>query len=98
LTPQNNQLGFYPKKYQDFDFTTGGEKYRTTTTQNGFISNYVNGVPTPIVNLSNILQGQPSTNNNDSAIVGAPYHFYFGLNNGKTAIDRFFKLYVVNEL
>ena len=35
---------------------------------------------------------------NDKFLVGAPYHFYFGLNNGKTAIDRFFKLYVVNEL
>ena len=30
-------------------------------------------------------------------IVGAPFHFYFGLNNGKTAIDKFVKLYVNNE-
>ena len=27
-------------------------------------------------------------------VVGAPYYFYFGLNNGKTAVDKFFKLYV----
>jgi hypothetical protein len=27
-------------------------------------------------------------------LVGAPFHFYFGLNNGKTAIDKFVKLYV----
>ena len=97
-TPVGTQLGFYPKKYQDTDFTTGDEKYRTTTTKNGFISNYVNGVPTPIMNTANILQGEPSTNSDESIVVGAPYHFYFGLNNGKTAIDRFFKLYVVNEL
>lgn len=98
LTQNNNSPGFFFKKYQDLDFVTGGEKYKTTTTQNGFISNYVNGVPTPITNLANILQGQPSPLSSSSVIVGAPYHFYFGLNNGKTAIDRFFKLYVVNEL
>jgi hypothetical protein len=96
LTPNNNSQGFFFKKYQDLDFVTGGEKYRTTTTQNGFISNYVNGVPQ--YSSSNVTQGSPSTSFLDSIIVGAPYHFYFGLNNGKTAIDRFFKLYVVNEL
>ena len=42
----------------------------------------------------NINQGDPSTNYQDSVVVGAPYHFYFGLNNGKTAINRFYKLYV----
>ena len=31
---------------------------------------------------------------NGTIVVGAPYHFYFGLNNGKTAINRFYKLYV----
>jgi hypothetical protein len=95
-TPNNNSQGFFFKKYQDLDFVTGGEKYRTTTTQNGFISNYVNGVPQ--YSSSNVIQGSPSTSYSDSVIVGAPYHYYFGLNNGKTAIDRFFKLYVVNEL
>ena len=27
----------------------------------------------------------------DAITVGAPYHFYFGLNNGKTAMNRFIK-------
>ena len=96
VTPNNNSQGFFFKKYQDLDFVTGGEKYTTQTTKNGFISNYVNGVPQYLS--TNVTQGQPSSSFLDSIIVGAPYHFYFGLNNGKTAIDRFFKLYVVNEL
>jgi hypothetical protein len=48
------------------------------------------------------LNGQPvgsptpgsSTGKNQAVVVGAPYYFYFGLNNGKTALDRFYKLYV----
>jgi len=27
-------------------------------------------------------------------IVGTPNHFYFGLKNGKTALNRFIKLYI----
>jgi hypothetical protein len=29
-------------------------------------------------------------------VVGAPYHFYFGLVNGNTAVDKFYKLYVAD--
>jgi hypothetical protein len=53
---------------------------------------------------SGVIQGQPvnffAPNQVNPAVpsqgivVGAPYHFYFGLFNGKTAIDRFYKLYV----
>jgi hypothetical protein len=39
-------------------------------------------------------QGQPIGSANQAVVVGAPYHFYFGLNNGKTALNRFYKLYV----
>ena len=59
-----------------------------------FASFDINGDPLPITPLANIAQGDPSTNFLDSVVVGAPYHFYFGLNNGKTAINRFYKLYV----
>ncbi len=50
----------------------------------GFITN-INSSGTPILN------GTPLQN---TFIVGAPYHFYFGLKNGKTAVNRFIKLYV----
>jgi len=93
--------GFYKKKYQDLDFTTLNEKYITTTTKLGYIANYdINGNPDPQPLPNTIIQGQPigvanqPIGLNQAIIVGAPYHFYFGLNNGKTAVDRFYKLYV----
>jgi hypothetical protein len=94
--------GFYSKKYQDLDFTTLGEKYITSTTNLGYIVNYdINGNPDP--SITGVVQGQPIGNPDSQAagtgeqqaiVAGAPYHFYFGLNNGKTAVDRFYKLYV----
>jgi hypothetical protein len=100
--------GFFNKRYQDLDFTTPKEKYQTTLTKLGFISSFnLTGGTMPITPLSAILQGDPSPypgqNPNqestvkDGIVVGAPYYFYFGLNNGKTAVDRFYKLYVATE-
>jgi hypothetical protein len=89
--------GFFSKKYQDLDFDTLNEKYITDTTRLGFITNYVNGIPQPQPLINTIIQGQPVGTNQQAVVVGAPYHFYFGLNNGKTAVDRFYKLYVATE-
>jgi hypothetical protein len=86
--------GFFNKKYQDLDFETLQEKYITQTTKLGYITNYVNNVPDPQPPIGDIIQGQPIGSNQQAVVVGAPYHFYFGLNNGKTAVDRFYKLYV----
>ena len=86
--------GFFKKKYQDLDFTTLGEKYITSTTKLGYISNYVGGLPEPLIPPSIVNQGQPVGSPSQAVVVGAPYHFYFGLNNGKTALNRFYKLYV----
>ena len=96
--PANGGNGFFNKKYQELDFTSSQQKYQTTNTKLGFIASYdSNGNPLPYTPLSSILQGDPSLNPADAIVVGAPYHFYFGLNNGKTAIDRFYKLYVAFE-
>lgn len=81
---------FYTKKYQDLDFVVPNEKYTTTTTELGYITNYdINGNPDPTS--GNVINGVPG---GDPVLVGAPYHFYFGLYNGKTALDIFYKLYV----
>ena len=97
-TQPNYNGGFFKKKYQDLDFTSLQEKYQTSLTKLGFISSFDNnGNPLPITPLSSINQGAPSTSSQDAIVVGAPYHFYFGLNNGKTAINRFYKLYVATE-
>jgi hypothetical protein len=88
--------GFFSKKYQDLDFDTLQEKYITQTTKLGYIANYTGSTngPAPQPPISTIIQGQPTGSNSQAVVVGAPYHFYFGLNNGKTAVDRFYKLYV----
>jgi len=60
--------------------------FQSSTTKLGMITNFdVSGQPLPTPQVST------------QVIVGAPFHFYFGLNNGKTAIDKFVKLYVNNE-
>jgi hypothetical protein len=82
--------GFYTKKYQSLDFETPNEKYRSATTKLGYITNYnQNGVPS--ASSLNVVDGEPGGN---PVLVGAPYHFYFGLYNGKTALDIFYKRYV----
>jgi hypothetical protein len=33
----------------------------------------------------------------DKNVVGAPYHFYFGLRKGKSAINRYITRYILNQ-
>ena len=90
-------VGFYARKYQDFDFDSPQGKYQTNLTKLGYISSYdLNGDPLPITPLASIAQGAPTqtVSASSSPVVGAPYHFYFGLNSGKSATNRFYKLYV----
>jgi len=83
--------GFFMKKYQDLDFISPNEKYQTSLTQVGYLASFdINGDPLPIT-IPAPATGAPGS---PPIVVGAPYHFYFGLNNGKTAINRFYKLYV----
>ena len=78
--------GFYTKGYQDLDFYTTNEYFQANPTPTGFLTNF-----TPTGN------PEPARNTTGNYVVGAPYHFYFGLNNGKTAIDKFVKLYITTE-
>jgi hypothetical protein len=83
--------GFFSKGYQDLDFNS--DPYFKAShfgqTQRGYIVNFDNSN-----NPDETLNG--TTPLGSSILVGAPYHFYFGLNNGKTAIDKFIKLYIFN--
>jgi hypothetical protein len=83
--------GFISKKYQSFDFNTD---YFTTAT---LVSpNFLPNLPQGYITNFNAL-GQTDENvpqNNNLVVVGLPNHMYFGLNNGKTAVNRFIKLYV----
>jgi len=82
--------GFYSQYYQNLDFDNPNEYYQTSTTNFGFISNFTNNNQ-PLTLTNNVVNGVPQ---GKPVVVGAPFHFYFGLNNGNTAVDKFIKLYV----
>jgi hypothetical protein len=91
-TANQNQTGngFYTNYYQNLDFEDTNEYYLTNTANFGFITNFDNNNQ-PLSGTTGIVTGIP---NGKAVLVGAPFFFYFGLNNGKTAIDKFIKLYV----
>ena len=83
---------FYSKKYQSlsFQYAPTADYFNTTPTgQKGYIFNSdVNGNPNPTWG--------GSIDTEESFIVGAPFHFYFGLYKGKTALNKFIKNYIGN--
>ena len=94
---QSAGVGFFKKGYQDLDYSV--DPYFTTPSlipgnnlpllPQGFITNFTSaGLPSPTI------PGQPTAVNGNLYLVGAPSHFYFGLNNGNTALNRFIKKYV----
>jgi hypothetical protein len=86
--------GFYQTPYQKMKFDTtdyfqpqnGTGPFNGAT---GYIINYdSNGNPN-----QNILEFPP--NQSSKFVVGAPYHFYFGLGKGKTAMNRYITKYII---
>ena len=90
-TPPN----FFSFGYQNMDRLNPSSNYFQPdgTNSNYFratLINFSNGTPTIVL---------PQTfSNNTSFVVGAPQHFYFGLVNGASAIDKFRIKYVNTEL
>jgi hypothetical protein len=82
----NTNAPFYKRGYQDLDFISSNEYFQANPTPTGFLTNFdLSGNPDPVRNTTG------------NYVVGAPFHFYFGLNNGKTAVDKFIKLYILTE-
>jgi hypothetical protein len=79
--------GYYTAPYQIMSFNTTDYFQSTNGPSTGYIYNYNNnGVPT----------FAPSVNQTSNRfVVGAPYHFYFGLNKGKSALNRYITKYLV---
>jgi hypothetical protein len=88
--------GFFAKKYQSLDFNVD-PYFKTSTVALGYITNFSPYPTTPNPSTAGTII-QPGSNSapigSNSVLVGAPYHFYFGLNNGKTAIDKFIKIFI----
>jgi hypothetical protein len=84
---------FYKRKYQDFDASSGD--YFTTPSSSspninlGFITNFT----TPY-SFTGTLTPKSTPGTTIPFLVGGPNHFYFGLKNGKTALNRFIKIYI----
>jgi hypothetical protein len=83
--------GFYTQKYQALSFTQAPfSQYfnNLNTGKQGYIYNSTTGGATDEA----FPQGQSTT-----FLVGAPYHFYFGLGKGKSAINRYITKYILNQ-
>jgi hypothetical protein len=89
----SSQTGFYTQSYQNLDFENTNEYYKSVNAKYGFITNF-DSSGDPEETLVGVQTGLPGGN---PVIVGAPFFFYFGLNNGKTAMDKFSKLYLETE-
>jgi len=82
--------GFYKQKYQTMSFYQAPfSNYFNSTNygKKGYIYN----------SNSNGYSASFPPGQNNSFVVGAPYHFYFGLGKGKTAINRYITKYILNQ-
>jgi hypothetical protein len=97
-TTPDQSNGFYAKGYQDLDYLTDPYFKILGGTNVGYITRFnTNG--TPNVLNTGVSPGLPPSSGPVSGdlahnIVGAPYHFYFGLKAGKTAINRYIQIYL----
>lgn len=90
------------KQYQSLDrlslltpsYFKGGNASISDTFARGYIFE-VNAVPTP--NATQFSFSVKSSRFPNKFIVGAPFHFYFGLIKGETALDKFKTKYSVGE-
>jgi len=83
---------FYSQKYQSmsFQYAPTTDYFNVTPTgQKGYIFNSDN-------NGNNDPNWTGTINTPQSFVVGAPFHFYFGLNKGKTALNKFITNYIGN--
>ena len=82
--------GFYKQKYQTMSFYQAPfSNYFNSTNygKKGYIYNSDN----------NGYSASFPPGQNNSFVVGAPYHFYFGLGKGKTAVNRYITKYILNQ-
>lgn len=82
---------FFSFKYQELDRINPSSRYVQVDGNNsfyykGYIINYdLAGNPTEV---------KPTNNYSQTVLLNSPYHFYFGLKKGASALDKFFIKYV----
>ena len=82
--------GFYRQKYQSLD-VIGDDYFKTPLMSTGFPNIYYGFITNFNASGSPVISSPVVPN---PVLVGAPNHFYFGLKNGKTALNRFIKVYI----
>ncbi len=89
----NSNTPFYSQKYQSLSFIHPPiSEYFNIQSNNGKRGFIYNSDPSTGYGVSNWPQSQ-----SQSFLVGAPYHFYFGLYKGKSAINRYITKYILNK-
>lgn len=83
-------IGIYSTYFQNMAFDTT-DYFKTTNGPNtGYIFNYDNNQNPTFA---------PSTNQSfNRFVVGAPYHFYFGLLKGKSSLNRYIVKYIIGTI
>ena len=94
-TANTNQTlnGFYSQRYQELD-AIGDDYFKTPLMSPSFPNIYYGFITN--FNSSGNPQTLPQPIKRE-ILVGAPNHFYFGLKNGNTALNRFIKIYIDTE-
>lgn len=88
---------FYNHKYQEVDrILTNQYQFLTnemgiTRDMRGYIYNVTGGTNGDLFGYTTQLPNFAGNNAGGRVLVGAPFHFYFGLKRGKSAMDRFIK-------
>ena len=82
---------FFKHKYQELDRIEKSSRYFRTTNlnQTNYFKGYIYSVDSSGQLSAELTTWDGNTPEPDSITVGAPYHFYFGLKQGKTAYDKF---------
>lgn len=83
--------GFYSQKYQDLSFYQSPFSQYFNNLNTGRRGYIYNSTPAGATD-----ETMPPGQQNPF-LVGAPYHFYFGLGKGKSAINRYITKYILNQ-
>jgi len=93
---------FHNSKYQSMDRLISQSRFFRTnnTNQNDFYKGYIYSVDTPNNEITEIVTYTDQStylNNRNVITAGGPFFFYFGLNRGASAMDRFIQKWVDTE-
>ena len=88
----SNTNKMYSIPYQDMSFNGADYFQATNGPSTGYLMNY------DVTGQRDSAWGNPSNQNKANFVVGAPYHFYFGLGKGKTALNRFITKYIIGTV